>query len=213
MRKLPRVVFIDVFIRSISPLRFAVLPSPKNNPQLPTTQTSDPDLPNIEFKNEGHNGFEIHFELQGDTMGHFFPAVPTDAIWSQRGTKCPNVTGVWDVFKPIDVVSSGNPPERRTLIVENRNPSMGNGKGQGRFQYNLRVTNGSKTLNLDPGGTNQNGGVRGISYAAVGTVSGGVAALGAAILVSQGLIPAALLSYGLSGAVVGLIVGLLLGRF
>lgn len=155
----PRTVFVDVHIKSISPLDFDVTPSSKNLPnQLPTNQTAKPGQPEILFRNIGHDGFLIHFELQGDTHGYFFPAVEADAVWSQRGTACPDETGVWDVFQPIKVVESGNPPERRTLIVKNLNPHMGGGKGQGKFRYNLRVTNGSDWKNLDPPGDNLNGG-------------------------------------------------------
>lgn len=174
MPKSPRLVFVDVFIKKISPLDFDVLPSQKNDPQLGMKQTAKPGQPDIVFHNNKHKGFEIHFELQGDTHGYFFPPNAQEAVWSQRGTACPNVSGVWDVFEPIEVVASGEPPERRTLKVKNLNPHMGGGKGQGKFMYNLRVTNGIRPLDLDPGGENQNGGY-GLTSAyetvAIGTVA------------------------------------------
>lgn len=169
----PRVVFVDVFIDSITPLRHRVEPSAKNNPQLPVDQNG-----NIIFENDHHPGFEIHFELQGDTHGYFFPptAQKFDAVWSQCGSQCPDQTGVWEVFRPIRIDSSGNPPERRTLIVHNKNPAP----AQGPFQYNLRVTNGASWQNLDPGGTNNNGASRlTVNYLAVAAVGISTGILGA----------------------------------
>ena len=169
----PRVVFIDVFINSIEPLDFDVVPSSKNNPQLPTGPNG------IEFKNNHHYGFEVHFELQGNTFGYFFPpqSQARDAIWSQTGTVCPDQSQVLDVFKAPRVVEpkppSPPPPpppppvERRILIVTNPNPSP----AQGPFKYNLRVTNGTHWKNLDPGGDNMNGPISFESawtYAAIG---------------------------------------------
>lgn len=214
MSKSPRVVFVDVSIRSISPLKFDVVPSPKNVPPLPSKGTNEPGQPEIVFSNDGNDGFIIHFELQGDTHGYFFPAVEADAVWSQRGTACPDETGVWDVFNPIQVVKSGNPPERRTLIVKNLNPDMGGGKGQGKFRYNLRVTNGSDWKNLDPPGDNTNGGSSFTfsSFLTVGGVTGVIVGIGTAALVSNGFIAQDSLLYGIGGAFVGLMVGFLFDR-
>lgn len=182
-----RVVFVDVFIDRVSPLEFRVLPSPKNKPPLPTNTTNhEPGLPEIIFRNDGHAGFIVHFELQGDTHGYFFPPVEADAVWSQRGAACPNDTGIWDVFNPLQVVASGNPPERRTLIVRNRNPRMEGGKGQGKFRYNLRVTNGSRTLDLDPPGDNTNGyGFYDVKSATATTLTVGAAAATATFLLLE----------------------------
>lgn len=186
-----RVVFVDVYIDDPNTERpsFRVLPSPKNKPQLPTRPNPDPqkhNQPEIIFGNNGHKGFQIHFELQGDTHGYFFPSNEHDAVWSQRGRDCPD-TGVWDVFSPLQVESGGHPPERRTLIVENPNPPMGGGKGQGKFMYNLRVTDGSRTLNLDPPGDNTNGSVRKDSAAMSLFFGGAVATAAFAALANMGL--------------------------
>lgn len=187
----PRVVFVDVSIKSISPLDFDVLPSSKNKPQLPTNPNpKNPGRPEIIFRNDGNDGFVIHFELIGDTHGYFFPAVESEAVWSQRGRACPDETGVWDVFSPLQVVSSGHPSERRTLIVRNLNPNMGGGKGQGKFMYNLRVTNGSRPLNLDPPGDNTNGSSGLYSYSTAETflVAGAVATAAFAAVTTVGFV-------------------------
>lgn len=151
----PRVVFVDVFIDNPDPLRFRVLPSPKNDPQLPTNPHANPDLPEIVFRNQGHPGYRIHFELQGHTHGYFFPEDHNDAVWSDIGTDCPT-SAVRNVFRAIGVFSCCHPSQRRVLIVENRNPT-GAGNGQGKFRYTLRVYNGAVPLNLDPPGDNTNG--------------------------------------------------------
>lgn len=151
-----RIVFIDVFIDAVSPtLKFRVEPSSKNNPPLPIGPDNE-----IIFNNDHHPGFQIHFELLGNTHGYFFPPTNNkhDAVWSQLGSVCPDTSQVADVFQPLYIVETqsgppGTPVERRTLVVNNRNPSP----AQGKFQYNLRVTNGTDWKNLDPGGGNENG--------------------------------------------------------
>jgi hypothetical protein len=171
-------VYVDVTIKEVSPLKFSVLPSPKNLPdQLPTKITGNSDLPIIIFENKKNlnQGFEIHFELQGDTHGYFFPPTSDkeNSVWSQCGSDCPKKSAVFEVFQPIriDDPSSGPLQERRVLVVKNANPDTGNGKGQGPFQYNLRVTNGKDWLDLDPGGDNTNGSAKiSINYFSVATV-------------------------------------------
>lgn len=163
----PRTVFVDVYIDNPDPLRFRVVQSPKNDPQLPTKANGD-----LIFENDEHPGFDIHFELQGDTHGYFFPHDndKKKAVWSQFGTDCPTgPQGVWDVFKPVRTVHSPcNPPEIRTLIVHNRNANA-----DGDFMYNLRVVNGAGDwLPLDPGGTNTNGPSSPlVNYLAVGGIA------------------------------------------
>jgi len=157
-----REVTIDVTIQSIDPLEFDVVPSPKNKPPLPTKVTGKRGQPEIEFHNSGHKGFDITFELQGDTHGYFFPPDPKDACWSRCGTDCPKTKEVWDVFEPKQVLEpSGSPGERRILIVHNANPPSPPAPApQGKFMYNLRVTDGSDWKNLDPGGDNTDGSYR-----------------------------------------------------
>ena len=69
---------------------------------------------------------------------------------------------------------------------------------------------------LDPGGGNQNEGSAGSdfqSYALAGTAAGAVAAMAAAALLSENnLVAQNLLIYGLIGAVLGGIIGLVFGR-
>lgn len=176
MTKPQRIVFIDVVIHCVDPLDFDVFPSEKNDPELPT----GPD--GIIFENDGYDGFKIYFELKGETFGYFFPPHQRkhDAVWSQLGTVCPR-SQVWDVFRPLQVVEPNPPPghpvERRILIVRNKNP--GPHPGQGQFQYNLRVTNGTDWKDLDPGGTNNNGSTRAFdwSYIAVGVGTGVVSSV------------------------------------
>ena len=187
----PRTVFIDVFIKELNPLDFDVLPSPKNDPQLPTNANpAKPGQPEIIFHNHQHAGFKIYFELQGDTKGYFFPpnSDKHNAVWSKCGSDCPTETGVWEVFKPLQVVEPnpapqpGQPAERRTLVVNNPNPTATPTKpAQGKFKYNLRVTNGRDWLDLDPGGDNSNGGYgfTSLSYATVATIAATTAILSA----------------------------------
>lgn len=149
-----RKVDVDVYIddpKSKPPI-FRVVGSPKNNPPLPI----GPDR-ELEFENNGHKGFRIHFNLQGDTHGFFFPpnSKKREAIWSEFGSEeCPKgPDGVWEVFKPIEVKKVAQ--ERRTLVVHNKNEC----EDVGQFLYTLRVTKdkGVTYLPLDPGGNNKNG--------------------------------------------------------
>jgi hypothetical protein len=179
----PRIVFMDVHIDQLQPLKFRVEPSQKNDPQLPTDANGD-----VVFENDHHPGFDIHFELQGDTHGYFFPDnnQKKAAIWSQFGTVCPDQEpGIWDVLKPVRTVESGCAPgERRTLIVHNKNEKPCVGK----FMYNLRVVNSAgKWLPLDPGGTNSNGPTTlsasaYIAAGVAGAVAGSLLTLGAQAL-------------------------------
>jgi hypothetical protein len=178
-----RTVTIDVTINSINPLDFTVEPSPKNKPPL-VTKGGKPGQPQIEFHNNGHAGFDIYFELQGDTHGYFFPPSPHDACWSKCGSKCPK-TEVWEVFEPKQVLQN-NIGERRTLRVYNANPpSPPAPKPQGEFMYYLRVTDGHKWIDLDPGGDNTDGSyTKFTTFMSVGTVAVTTAVLTAAATVA-----------------------------
>lgn len=190
--KPPRDVYVDVYIDVVIPLAFRVIPSPKNNPQLPIGPKGE-----IIFNNNHHNGFNIHFELQGDTHGYFFPpnAKKHDAVWSQLGNVCPKTSQVAEVFHPLSVTEPPpppppppppKPPECRELIVLNPNPTP----AQGAFQYNLRVTNdgGVNYLNLDPGGDNQNGPISRYNWSTALVFLGGAVAGSLATLAGQALI-------------------------
>lgn len=109
----------------------------------------DPD-DRLVFNNSGRPGFKIVFHLNDETgEGFRFPEErdKDEAVWSQLGSACPR-RKVLDVLKPIRIFD-----DRRKLTVHNPNPHP----AQGEFTYTLRVTNGRRWLNLDPGGVNQNG--------------------------------------------------------
>ena len=81
------------------------------------------------------------------------------------------------------------------------------------FGFSFVSKDGAETAYYDPGGNNQNAGNPFISKALVaGAVTGALAALGTAALVSNSFVPSTELIYGLGGAVLGLIVGYLLDR-
>ena len=104
----------------------------------------------IMFHNRRRPGFVIRFRLHDElNPGYLFPTDPTEAVWSKKGTTCPQ-TGVWQVLKPYAVEDG-----RMTLVVYNENPPP----AIGNFQYSLRVTkdDGAPPLLLDPGGGDQNG--------------------------------------------------------
>jgi hypothetical protein len=178
-----RTVTIDVTINSTKKGDFTVEPSTNDQPPLPK-KPAKPGQPEIVFHNNGHKGFDVHFELKGDTHGYFFPPNPKDACWSQCGCECPT-TAVWEVFEPKQVLQN-NIGERRTLIVYNANPPSPPAPApQGRFMYNLRVTDGQKWLDLDPGGDNTDGSyTKFTSFLSVGTVAVTTAILTAAATVA-----------------------------
>jgi len=139
----PRDVHINVHLDSVKPLRFSVQPVSKGLPKGPEDE--------IIFRNEGHDGFNIHFDLKDPIEGYVFPEREDlhEAVWSKLGKQCPT-SAASDVFTPLRVENN-----RKTLVVYNKNPCP----KQGRFCYTLRVTNddGKTYLDLDPGGDNQNG--------------------------------------------------------
>lgn len=104
----------------------------------------------IVFQNHLRDGFIINFNLKDPhNTGYLFPDDEDQALYSAKGKGCPASKGQWGQFKAIEVVKPGN----TTLVVRNLNQSG----QQGAFGYTLRVTDGSKWRDLDPGGDNQNG--------------------------------------------------------
>ena len=103
----------------------------------------------IIFRNRRRPGFIIKFRLHDELRaGYRFPEDPRQAVWSHVGHDCPE-EAVWGVFRPFAVEDGG-----LTLKVYNENPKP----RIGHFQYTLRVRNGAGVfVDLDPGGTNQNG--------------------------------------------------------
>ena len=103
----------------------------------------------IVFQNHLRPGFIINFNLQDPhNTGYLFPDDEDEALYSAKGKGCPTSKGQWGQFKATEVK-----PGNRTLVVRNLNQ----GGHTGPFGYTLRVTNGSKWRDLDPGGDNQNG--------------------------------------------------------
>ena len=165
----PKYARVAVTLRKVSPLDFDV-----TSTDLPM----DADR-NLVFRNNGHPGFKILFDLDDQTGENYrFPtnSKKQDGVWSKRGTKCPD-TAASDIFKVVEI-----PPHRQTMVVHNLNPQP----AQGEFRYTLRVTKdgGKNYLPLDPGGVNQNGpsrAMKSLSAASIvlGVVAGSLLTLGA----------------------------------
>ena len=135
---------VDVYLVSVDPLEFHV--------ESPIQSAPDADLV---FHNNCHPGFEIIFNFHDETAdpdGYRFVKPKDDAIWSQLGGAdcCPT-----EPVAPEDTVLAPQSlsDDAMTLVVTNENvaPHLG------QFQYTLRVTNGTRTLPLDPGSNNMNG--------------------------------------------------------
>ena len=143
----PWEVDVDVYLKSVGPpAQFDILCC------LPVDQNG-----NIVFYNNGRPGFTVNFRLYDDTnSGYVFPNPPAPpnkimkwAMWSTQGQGCPpQGSGQWPEFTSVNVKDQG-----QTLVVRNTNTTQTN------FGYTLRVTNdgGATFVDLDPGGTNENG--------------------------------------------------------
>lgn len=113
------------------------------------------------FDNHYRPGFRILFQLHDltnmddPTNGYRFPHKAQDAVWSQKGSVCPSQHCTPEVFVPVRVIE----PDGTTLVVDFRNEKDQNGNPVGDFRYTLRVTKdgGNNFLELDPGGTGNNG--------------------------------------------------------
>lgn len=73
----------------------------------------------------------------------------------------------------------------------------------------------TKLIPYDPGGDNEDGGIGNFSLsgAMIGAIAGAICAAGAVSFAGNTFEPSSALLYGLGGGIVGLIVGLVLGRF
>lgn len=180
--------------------------------QKPPFKISSTDLPmgrdsELIFRNHGHPGFRVHFELQEPTHGYLFPPNKTraEAVWSQMGADACPETQIWDVFRALEVS-----PDRKTLTVRNGNVHK---EELGKFTYTLRVVRDDPLdwMELDPGGDNQNGGTDRSDVFAC-SASGAVAAFGASALLTNMDSTSTVLA-ALGGGAVGLIVGLIADRF
>lgn len=198
----PRNVNVNVTVNSDDPGDFSIEPSPLGS--LPKGPDGE-----LVFVNDHHPGFFIHFHLIDKSgLGYKFPPQRRirSAVWSELGVDCCPQDGKMEVFKPIRVED-----EEKTLVVYNSNQDPDVDK----FYYMLRVTNdgGSSYLPLDPGGDNQNGPTQPfweswLAPAATGAIVG----FAAILLISNSLAPPNALLFGIGGAIVGLVVGLLLKR-
>ena len=135
------------------------------------------------FKNAGHPGFHVHYDLQGHEEYVFPDEGMTkyylkEALYSDDKPGCPTTSGQWGQFKAIEVRNNG-----RTLVVYNKNDTEKD------FGYTLRVTNddGHNYLDLDPGGGNQNGPqqlykISPVVAGLIGAVAGSALTFGAQVL-------------------------------
>lgn len=134
----PRPATVAVNVTSTDPLDFHLS---TNLPMGPGNE--------VIFKNgNGHEAFDLRYELVG-APGFVFPDDPNEACYVSHGSKtdCPKKPGPKGQFEPRGVEDGG-----RTLRVYNKNNMKQD------FSYLLRITDGSKVLELDPPGSNQNGG-------------------------------------------------------
>lgn len=151
----PWLVQVDVYLDSVDPLAFhleSCLPQEERN-------FGGKDEKYLIFNNNWRPGFKILFELHDltnddpDAKGYRFPHRPDDAIWSQRGEACPREYCEDKVFQPVRVIE----PDGATLVVEFKNEKV-NGKAIGDFRYTFNlIKDGAQPLQLDPGGTGNNG--------------------------------------------------------
>lgn len=198
----PKKVKLIVTVNSDVPGDFTIEPSPKG--ALPKGTKGE-----LIFKNNHHRGFDVEFDLIDNSgLGYKFP--PTDkmrsAVWSELGaTSCPQA-GKMDVFQPLSIKNN-----QMTLVAHNPNF----GSVVGKFYYMLRVTRdgGSNYHPLDPGGDNQNGPIDSYWEAWIApAVAGALVGIGAILALNNSLAPPNVLLFGIGGAIVGMIVGALLGR-
>lgn len=147
----PWLVYVDVYLKKVTPkLEFEIsscLPTHKR-----PYKGKEEDY--LVFDNNGRKGFKIRFQLHDETgRGYRFPDVESDAVWSQKGD-CPH-TPQHDVFKNPNVMTD----DRTTVEVFFRNDTDSAGNPVGDFRYTLNVTTDGNLpyLELDPGGTGNNG--------------------------------------------------------
>jgi hypothetical protein len=151
----PWLVQVDVYLDSVDPLSFhleSCLPQDVRN-------FGGKEEKYLVFNNNCRPGFKILFELHDltntdpTTKGYRFPHRADDAVWSQPGNECPREYCDDKVFEPVRVVE----PDGATLVVEFKNEKR-NGQPVGDFRYTFNITqDGAQPLQLDPGGTGNNG--------------------------------------------------------
>jgi hypothetical protein len=150
----PWLVQVDVYLDSVDPLGFRI----KSCLPLESRYFAGKEEEYLVFNNHCRPGFKIIFELHSsdtdpDTQGYRFPHRADDAVWSQKGDECPREYHDDKVFEPVRVIE----PDGTSLVVEFKNEKV-NGNGIGDFRYTLNlVKDGAQPLELDPGGTGNNG--------------------------------------------------------
>ncbi len=201
----PQEALVRVIIDSIDPAD----PLAKyhfETTDLPMGQDND-----LYFRNcKLNQGFYVFYELVGFD-DYRFPQDKDEALWVSHGSKtnCPMTNQPpWGQFTPLSVLNGTAPgSERRILKVWNKN------NAQAEFSYSLRITNGTDWKLIDPGGTNENRGLPLYQYMlSTGGVTGAIVGLGSAMLANSMLEPSGAWVFALGGAVVGLIIGFVLGR-
>jgi hypothetical protein len=151
----PWLVQVDVYLDSADPLKFHIescLPQETRN-------FGGKDENYLVFNNNCRPGFKIVFQLHDltntdpDTKGYRFPHRADDAVWSKKADECPREYCEEKVFEPIRVIE----PDGTALVVEFKNQKV-NDKPIGDFRYTLNlIKDGAEPLQLDPGGTGNNG--------------------------------------------------------
>jgi hypothetical protein len=151
----PWLIQVDVYLDSVNPLAFhleSCLPQEVRN-------FGGKNEKYLVFNNNCRPGFRILFELHDLTnedpnaSGYRFPHKADDAVWSQKKDECPRDYCDDKVFEPVRVVE----PNGTTLVVDFKNEKV-DGQPVGDFRYTLNlIKDGAQPLQLDPGGTGNNG--------------------------------------------------------
>lgn len=199
----PKDVHVNVILNSEKKGDFEIQPDPPNS--LPRGTNGE-----LEFENKGHSGFWIYFHLKDpNKLGYTFTTDKKhihEALWSMMGSgACPEEP-VWDVLTPRKVLDEG-------MTLKVRNPNVA--PDVGKFGYTLRVTKdgGARYLDLDPGGNNKNGPIAPfVSAAVASTMTGAIVGLAAVMLLDSAAVRPNALLFAIGGALVGLVLGLVIGR-
>lgn len=138
------------------------------------------------------DGFLVHYQLDDPDGVWTFGSDTSEALYSTEQPVCPDTKGQWEEFKALGICNKG-----LTLVVHNKNSCTKD------FGYTLRVTkDGSRYVDLDPIGSNQNNNSRfsAMTAAAVfvaGAAVAAVATMAIAPLTSQATMLAAAAVAGL----------------
>lgn len=182
-----------------------ILQAPGSNPPFKFESSDLPIDENnvIYFSNCGKfKGFMVNYDLDdAANRGFRFPELTKEALWVTESGPCPTQACTWDVFEAKKVDKDG-----LRLVVKNTNETVQD------FAYTLRVKNATTWLPLDPGGSNQNGGIPLYESFSASMVTGGIVGMTTLALATNAFDASAALVYAVGGAIVGLIIGLLFDR-